>query len=60
MADQVLTPRGERSEYFGPTADSGDTLGASTDNLDSQMITERFTEAEINADPRLQTTTVYG
>ena len=24
-----------------------------------QMITERFTEAEINADPRLQTTTLY-
>jgi acyl-homoserine-lactone acylase len=35
MANRVVTLRGERSEYFGPTADSGDTLGASTDNLDS-------------------------
>ena len=35
MANRVVTLRGERSEYFGPAADSGDTLGASTDNLDS-------------------------
>ena len=35
MANRVVTLRGERSAYFGPTADSGDTLGASTGNLDS-------------------------
>ncbi len=35
MANRVVTLRGERSAYFGPAADSGDTLGASTDNLDS-------------------------
>ena len=37
MADRVITLRGERSRYFGPAADSGDTLGASTDNLDSDI-----------------------
>ncbi len=37
MADRVLTLRGERSAHFGPTGDSGDTLGASTDNLDSDV-----------------------
>ncbi len=35
MANRVVTLRGERSAYFGPTADSGDTLGASAGNLDS-------------------------
>ena len=37
MADRVITLRGERSRYFGPAADSGDTLGASTNNLDSDI-----------------------
>jgi Penicillin amidase len=37
MADRVITLRGERSRYFGPTADSGDTLGAATINLDSDV-----------------------
>jgi acyl-homoserine-lactone acylase len=37
LADRVITLRGERSEFFGPAADSGDTLGASTDNLDSDI-----------------------
>ena len=37
MADRVITLRGERSRYFGPAADSGDTLGAATDNLDSDI-----------------------
>src|SRR5437588_9610656 len=37
MADRVITLRGERSRYFGPAVDSGDTLGASTDNLDSDI-----------------------
>ncbi len=37
MADRVITLRGERSRYFGPTADSGDTLGASTSNLASDV-----------------------
>ena len=27
---------------------------------DNQWVTERFTEAEINADPHLQTTTLHG
>jgi len=35
MANRVVTLRGERSAYFGPAADSGDTLGASASNLDS-------------------------
>ena len=37
MADRVVTLRGERSAYFGPTGDSGDTLGASTTNLNSDI-----------------------
>ena len=37
MADRVITLRGERSRYFGPAAGSGDTLGAATDNLDSDI-----------------------
>jgi acyl-homoserine-lactone acylase len=37
MADRVITLRGERSRYFGPAANSGDTLGAATDNLDSDI-----------------------
>ena len=37
MADRVVTLRGERSGYFGPTGDSGDTLGASTTNLNSDI-----------------------
>jgi acyl-homoserine-lactone acylase len=37
MANRVITLRGERSRYFGPTADSGDTLGAATINLDSDV-----------------------
>jgi acyl-homoserine-lactone acylase len=37
MASRVLTVRGERSRYFGPGADSGDTLGVSADNLDSDV-----------------------
>jgi acyl-homoserine-lactone acylase len=37
LADRVITLRGERSEFFGPAADSGDTLGSSTDNLDSDV-----------------------
>ncbi|HEX6523450.1 MAG TPA: penicillin acylase family protein [Streptosporangiaceae bacterium] len=37
MANRVVTLRGERSAFFGPTDDSGDTLGASTDNLDSDV-----------------------
>lgn len=37
LADRVITLRGERSEFFGPAADSGDTLGSSADNLDSDV-----------------------
>jgi acyl-homoserine-lactone acylase len=35
MADRVVTLRGERSAYFGAAGDSGDTLGRSTTNLNS-------------------------
>src|SRR6516165_5653625 len=37
LANRVITLRGERSRYFGPAANSGDTLGAATDNLDSDI-----------------------
>ncbi len=37
MADRVVTLRGERSAYFGPAGDSGDTLGSSTTNLNSDI-----------------------
>jgi len=37
MANRVVTLRGERSEYFGATDDSGDTLGASATNLNSDI-----------------------
>ncbi|MBV9446000.1 MAG: penicillin acylase family protein [Streptosporangiaceae bacterium] len=37
IANRVVTLRGQRSSFFGPTGDSGDTLGASTDNLDSDV-----------------------
>ncbi len=37
MADRVLTLRGERSAYFGAAGDSGDTLGASATNLNSDL-----------------------
>src|SRR5262245_2746202 len=37
MADRVVTLRGERSVYFGADGDSGDALGASTTNLDSDI-----------------------
>lgn len=37
MADRVLTLRGERSKYLGPTADSGDALSLPTTNLDSDI-----------------------
>ena len=37
MADRVVTLRGERSAYFGAAGDSGDTLGASTTNLNSDI-----------------------
>jgi acyl-homoserine-lactone acylase len=37
MADRVVTLRGERSAVFGPAGDSGDTLGASASNLNSDI-----------------------
>jgi acyl-homoserine-lactone acylase len=37
MADRVVTLRGKRSAYFGAADDSGDTLGASTTNLNSDI-----------------------
>src|SRR5713226_5045766 len=37
MADRVVTLRGERSAYFGAAGHSGDTLGASTTNLNSDI-----------------------
>src|SRR5215471_9677926 len=37
MAARVVTLRGKRSAYFGAAGDSGDTLGASTTNLNSDI-----------------------
>src|SRR5262249_26801741 len=37
MADRVVTLRGERSRFFGPNADSDDTLGPPTTNLASDV-----------------------
>jgi acyl-homoserine-lactone acylase len=47
MASRVITVRGERSRYFGPAADSGDTLGASADNLDSDIYYQSLRKAGI-------------
>ena len=47
MADRVITLRGERSRYFGPAADSGDTLGAATDNLDSDIYYQSLRQSGI-------------
>ena len=37
VADRVVTLRGMRSAYFGGAGDSGDTLGVSTTNLNSDI-----------------------
>jgi acyl-homoserine-lactone acylase len=37
MADRVISLRGERSKYFGPTAMSDDALGPATTNLASDI-----------------------
>jgi acyl-homoserine-lactone acylase len=45
MADQVVTVRGERSKYFGPTATSTDALVSGTTNLDSDTYYQGLQEA---------------
>src|SRR5258708_27954383 len=52
MADRVITLRGERSRYFGPAAESGHTLGAATDNLDSDIYYQSLRTSRIV--PRLR------
>jgi acyl-homoserine-lactone acylase len=47
MADRVVTLRGERSAYFGAAGDSGDTLGASTTNLNSDTYYQGLRKAGV-------------
>ncbi len=45
MADRVLTLRGERSEYLGPSAPTDDTLAGTTTNLASDIYYQGLRQA---------------
>jgi acyl-homoserine-lactone acylase len=60
-----LTPRGPRTRTVITYSESANPDSPHYSDQTAlfargQMITERFTEADINADPQLQTTTLYG
>ncbi|MCO6009647.1 penicillin acylase family protein [Actinoallomurus purpureus] len=47
MADRVLTLRGERSQYFGPTAETSDTLVPPTTNLASDVYYQGIRRSDV-------------
>jgi acyl-homoserine-lactone acylase len=47
LADRVITMRGERSRYFGPSASSDDMLGAAATNLNSDIYYQSVRDSAI-------------